>query len=62
MGIGYGIAYRLAEAGANTVIADLDGQAAEDATTDLVKAGFKPCYPDQRVRGARRGTNGRNIG
>ena len=45
MGIGYGIAYRLAEAGANTVIADLDGQAAEDATTDLVKAGFKPLLP-----------------
>jgi NAD(P)-dependent dehydrogenase (short-subunit alcohol dehydrogenase family) len=31
IGIGYGIAYRLAEAGANVVIADLDGQAAEDA-------------------------------
>ena len=41
MGIGYGIAYRLAEAGANVVIADLDGQAAEDAATDLVKAGFE---------------------
>jgi NAD(P)-dependent dehydrogenase (short-subunit alcohol dehydrogenase family) len=41
MGIGYGIAYRLAEAGANVVIADLDGQAADDAATDLVKAGFE---------------------
>jgi 2-dehydro-3-deoxy-D-gluconate 5-dehydrogenase len=41
MGIGYGIAYRLAEAGANVVIADLDGQAAEDAATDLVKAGLE---------------------
>lgn len=30
VGIGYGIAYRLAEAGANVVIADLDGQVAED--------------------------------
>ena len=41
MGIGYGIAYRPAEAGANLVIADLDGQAAEDAAADLVKAGFE---------------------
>jgi 2-dehydro-3-deoxy-D-gluconate 5-dehydrogenase len=41
MGIGYGIAYRLAEAGANLVIADLDGQTAEDAAADLVKAGFE---------------------
>ena len=41
MGIGYGIAYRLAEAGANVVIADLDGQTAEDAAADLVKAGFE---------------------
>jgi 2-dehydro-3-deoxy-D-gluconate 5-dehydrogenase len=41
VGIGYEMAYRLAEAGANVVIADLDGQAAEDAATDLVKAGFE---------------------
>ena len=45
MGIGYGIAYRLAEAGANVVIADLDGQAAEEAATDLVKAGFEALLP-----------------
>jgi len=40
MGIGYGIAYRLAEAGAAVVIADRDGETAEAAATNLVKAGF----------------------
>lgn len=41
MGIGYGIAYRLAEAGANVVVADLDGEAAEDAAKNLKEAGFE---------------------
>ena len=41
MGIGYGIAYRLAEAGANVVIADLDGEAAQNAAKNLKKAGFE---------------------
>jgi 2-deoxy-D-gluconate 3-dehydrogenase len=40
VGIGYGIAYRLAEAGANVVVADLDGEAAEDAAKNLREAGF----------------------
>src|SRR5687768_10287739 len=41
MGIGYGIAYRLAEAGANVVVADLDGEAAESAAKNLKEAGFE---------------------
>lgn len=41
LGIGYGIAYRLAEAGANVVIADLDGQAADAAVQSLKEAGFE---------------------
>jgi 2-dehydro-3-deoxy-D-gluconate 5-dehydrogenase len=41
VGIGYGIAYRLAEAGANVVVADLDGEAAEDAAKNLKEAGFE---------------------
>jgi len=41
VGIGYGIAYRLAEAGANVVVADLDGDAAEDAAKNLKEAGFE---------------------
>jgi NAD(P)-dependent dehydrogenase (short-subunit alcohol dehydrogenase family) len=49
LGIGYGIAYRLAAAGANVVIADLDGQAAEHAATDLVKAGFEATATQTKV-------------
>ena len=41
VGIGYGITYRLAEAGANVVVADLDGEAAEDAAKNLKEAGFE---------------------
>lgn len=41
MGIGFGIAYRLAEAGANTTIADLNKEAAEKAALGLQKRGWK---------------------
>lgn len=41
MGIGFGIAYRLAEAGANVVIADIDTVTANDAVKSLIDAGFK---------------------
>jgi 2-deoxy-D-gluconate 3-dehydrogenase len=41
LGIGYGVAYRLAEAGANVVVADLDGEAAEEAAKNLKAAGFE---------------------
>ena len=48
MGIGYGIAYRLAEAGANVVIADLDGEAAEERGQEPGKGRLRShCYPDQ---------------
>lgn len=39
-GIGYSIAYRLAEAGAKVVIADLDGQGARQAATELTDKGW----------------------
>lgn len=41
VGIGYGIAYRLAEAGANVAIASLHATEANSATTDLTKRGWK---------------------
>ena len=41
VGIGYGIAYRLAQAGANMVIADLDGELADSAAKNLKEAGFE---------------------
>lgn len=41
MGIGYGIAYRLAEAGANVTIADLNPEAATQTATKLQVLGFK---------------------
>ncbi|WP_020658573.1 SDR family NAD(P)-dependent oxidoreductase [Amycolatopsis benzoatilytica] len=40
MGIGYGIAYRLAEAGAKVLVADQDEAAAKWAATRLEDAGF----------------------
>lgn len=39
-GIGYGIAYRLAEAGANVVIADIDANAAIAATSSIHQKGW----------------------
>jgi len=41
MGIGFGIAYRLAEAGATVVIADIDETTANDAVKNLIEKGFK---------------------
>jgi 2-deoxy-D-gluconate 3-dehydrogenase len=40
MGIGYGIAYRLAEAGANVVIADSNQAAADDSAAKLAAKGW----------------------
>ena len=41
MGIGYGIAYRLAEAGANVMIVDMNKAAADEAATKLKVNGWK---------------------
>ncbi|MDO8408080.1 MAG: SDR family NAD(P)-dependent oxidoreductase [bacterium] len=41
MGIGYGIAYRLAEAGASVVVADMNKAAADEAVVKLVAKGWK---------------------
>lgn len=41
MGIGFGITYRLAEAGANVVITDLDGQKAGEAAQELKSKGWQ---------------------
>jgi 2-deoxy-D-gluconate 3-dehydrogenase len=40
MGIGYGISYRLAESGANVVIADINTKVAEEAVNKLVGKGW----------------------
>lgn len=44
MGIGFGIAYRLAEAGANVVIADLNGGVGNTAVQGLNDEGFKAAF------------------
>lgn len=44
MGIGLGIAYRLAEAGAHMVIADLDEEAGRKAAKELTDDGFKAAF------------------
>ena len=41
MGIGFGVAYRLAEAGANVVIADIDKEKASDAVQQLKAKGWR---------------------
>jgi 2-deoxy-D-gluconate 3-dehydrogenase len=41
MGIGYGISYRLAEAGAAVVIADMNKEVADEAVAKLVAKGWK---------------------
>jgi 2-deoxy-D-gluconate 3-dehydrogenase len=41
VGIGFGVAYRLAEAGANCVVADIDGKAAEATAEQLRGYGFE---------------------
>lgn len=41
MGIGFGIAYRLAEAGASVMIADMNKEAADEAAAKLVAKGWK---------------------
>lgn len=53
MGIGFGVAYRLAEAGANVVIADLDYEKANDAAQELRAKGWQamavPCDVSKAV-------------
>ena len=44
LGIGYGIAYRLAEAGANVVIADIDEKAGNTSVAELQKNGWKAAF------------------
>jgi 2-deoxy-D-gluconate 3-dehydrogenase len=44
MGIGLGIAYRLAEAGANVVISDINEEAGEKAARELADAGMKAVF------------------
>lgn len=44
MGIGFGIAYRLAEAGANVVIADLNEEVGNRAVKQLTVQGFKAVF------------------
>ena len=44
MGIGYGIAYRLAEAGANVVIADLNEEVGHKTAGELIAKGFKAVF------------------
>jgi len=44
MGIGFGIAYRLAEAGANVVIADTNEGVGTKAAEELTSAGFKAIF------------------
>ncbi len=41
MGIGYGIAYRLAEAGASVIIADTNKKAADESAQKLISEGWK---------------------
>lgn len=44
MGIGFGISYRLAEAGANVVIADLNEEVGNKAAKELTDDGFKATF------------------
>jgi 2-deoxy-D-gluconate 3-dehydrogenase len=44
MGIGFGIAYRLAEAGANIVIADLDEKTGNSSVAELEQKGWKATF------------------
>ena len=41
MGIGYGISYRFAEAGASVVVADINKRAADEAAAELTAKGWK---------------------
>lgn len=49
MGIGYGIAYRLAEAGASVVIADMNEKAGAGVAKTLTDAGFKASFTKANV-------------
>jgi 2-dehydro-3-deoxy-D-gluconate 5-dehydrogenase len=52
MGIGFGIAYRMAEAGASVVIADIDKSAADDAASKLTARGWKASATEADVSDA----------
>src|ERR1035437_2935739 len=49
MGIGYGIAYRLAEAGASVVIADLNEDVGNTAVKELSNNGWKVAFVETNV-------------
>lgn len=49
MGIGYGIAYRLAEAGANMVIADLNEEVGNQSAKQLTDEGYKAAFVKTNV-------------
>lgn len=49
-GIGFAIAYRLAEAGASVTIADLDNEKGRMAAQDLIERGFKAFFSSCDVR------------
>lgn len=49
MGIGFGIAYRLAEAGARVVIADVNKQVADQAVAKLAAQGWTACAVETDV-------------
>ena len=54
MGIGFGIAYRLAEAGANVVIADLNEEVGNTAVKELNDKGFKAAFVKTDVANERK--------
>lgn len=57
MGIGFGIAYRLAEAGASVVVADLNEEAGKAAAEKLASSGFQAAFvkTDVSIEGEVRG-------
>ena len=54
MGIGFGIAYRLAEAGANVIIADLNETAGNAAVKQLTDLGLQAAFIKTDVAQKRR--------
>ena len=61
MGIGFGIAYRLAEAKANVVIVDLDEHAGTTAVAELQKNGWKATFVKADVANEQDVQNATNV-